>query len=404
MDYFDKNQLKKLVKIDLNYNLINAKLDKVSFGSKIYCCQGDNIIFTNDKKMNNGRMEFVNRKEIENKEIQIKKTVNLFGNEYEFIVTDYKTNYFVHVKKIFPLIILLLLVDAVLPALALKLFSESITTRIFLLGKYLNQVKEEKFEMIEHNVGQDEISELIENYNIMTSRMKELIEYEYRSKLDKQELELARKQAELQALYCQINPHFMFNVLESIRMHSILKGEEETSLMIESLAKLMRKSAEWGNDYITIEKEVQFTEDFLRLQKYRYGEGFTYSFHIEPECKKQIIPSLALVTFAENACVHGMNRTGHSGSITISVYMEDDKNYCIEIADTGVGIPEERVTELEYQLNHATIEDLQHSKSLGMLNACIRFKKFCSENVKIQIESVVEHGTCITICIPLVNE
>jgi two-component system sensor histidine kinase YesM len=271
-----------------------------------------------------------------------------------------------------------------------------------MLGKYMKKVKGEVFVLIPDNEGKDEIGELLENYNLMVARMKNLIEYEYKSKLEQQELHLARQQAELLALYSQINPHFMFNVLESIRMRCVIKEEQETSQMIESLARLMRKSAEWGADLISLEQEIGFMKDYLNLQKYRYGDGFHYKFRINKECNSYMIPSLVLVTFVENSCVHGLNREEHSGSIFVSV-KEENGFLNIEIEDTGIGMEQALVEGMEKSLNEANIDDLQKTTSLGMLNACIRLKKYCGSQTKIIIESESQVGTCIIIKIPLEN-
>ncbi|HEX3021983.1 MAG TPA: histidine kinase, partial [Lachnospiraceae bacterium] len=226
--------------------------------------------------------------------------------------------------------------------------------------------------------------------------------YEYKSKLEQQGLHLARQQAELLALHSQINPHFMFNVLETIRMNCVIRGEEETSKMIESLARLMRKSAQWGSDLITIEQEIEFTEDYLKLQKHRFGDAFFYKFRISEDCAKYMIPSLVLVTFVENSCVHGLNREGHKGTIFVSVFEEN--NYLnIEIEDTGVGMEREKAEELEKLLNGADFDELQRSDSLGMLNACVRLKKYCGNQIRVTIESEQQDGTSILIRIPIEN-
>jgi two-component system sensor histidine kinase YesM len=164
----------------------------------------------------------------------------------------------------------------------------------------------------------------------------------------------------------------------------------------------MRKSADWGADLITLEQEIEFTEDYLNLQKYRYGEDFNYKFRISEECKRFMIPSLGLVSFVENACVHGLNRVGHTGTIYVSAYIENSFFY-IEVEDTGVGMEEEQVQKLEKLLNEADIDELQKSTSLGMLNACIRLKKYCGNQTKISIESEKLVGTCIIIKIPVEN-
>ncbi|WMJ86598.1 sensor histidine kinase [Anaerocolumna sp. MB42-C2] len=402
LNYVEMSKNEKIVKLDLNYNKMAEAIKNSAFNTTVYVCHGDKIIFSNDITDKNLKVDFNNISGIPKKDIQIHKSSTAYGFDFDVYLRGYKSNYRSMLKENLGLIAVLFLADALIPAIMLSLFSNSISKRILLLGKYMKKMKGEEFELIPKCEGRDEIRELLDNYNLMAVRMKTLIEYEYKSRLEQQELYLARQQAELLALYSQINPHFMFNVLESIRMRSLIKGEEETSRMIESLAKLMRKSAEWGSDLITIEQEIDFVRDYLELQKYRYGDGFNYKIRISEECRFYKIPSLILVTFAENSCVHGLNREGHSGTIFLSINVEDDF-LRIEIEDTGVGMEEDQVIKLEKILNEASIDDLQKASSLGMLNACIRLKKYCGNLTKIFIESEREAGTCITIQIPLEN-
>jgi two-component system sensor histidine kinase YesM len=402
LNLFGRVDIEKIVKLDLNYNRITEFINNSAFDTTVYICHGNKIVFSNDKRDKGLKEDFEDISMIPMEKVQAHKSMSTYGFDYDIYLMGYKSDYATILKDRLWLIAFLFLADALLPAGIIALFSNSITTRVLLLRKYLRKVKGEVFEPIPDTEGQDEISELLDNYNLMAGRMNNLIEYEYKSKLEQQELHLARQQAELLALYSQINPHFMFNVLESIRMRSMIKGEHETSQMIESLARLMRKSAEWGADLITIEQELGFTEDYLNLQRYRFGNDFNFKYRINNKCYSYLIPSLVLVTFVENSCVHGLNKEGHSGTIYISIY-EEDAYLFIEVEDTGIGMEKDKVQSLEKLLNEADINDLQKTTSLGMLNACIRLKKYCGNQVKISIESEIQVGTCVIIRIPIEN-
>ncbi len=400
LSYIEMSDIEKIVKLDLNYDKLDEAIKSSAFDTTVYVCHRDKIIFGNDESDSERKEDFDNISKIPVDEIQIHKSFTAYGFDFDVYLKGYKSNYASMLKDNLWLLTVLFLADALIPAFMLTLFSNSITKRILLLGKYMKKMKDEEFHLIPECEGGDEIGELLGNYNLMTARMQNLIEYEYKSKLEQQELHLARQQAELLALYSQINPHFLFNVLESIRMRCVIKGEEETSRMIESLAALMRKSAEWGSDLITLDQEIGFVRDYLSLQKYRYGEGFHYKLRIEDGCGSYRIPSLMIVTFVENSCVHGLNREGHSGTVFVTAYTENSCLY-IEIEDTGIGMSEEQVEKLEKLLNEAKIDDLMKSCSLGMLNACIRVKKYCGSRTRIRIESEEGTGTCITVRIPV---
>lgn len=402
LNFIDMSKKEKLVKLDLNYNEINDCLNDSSFNMNAYVCYYDKIIFTNDTKHRDINRDYIKKTVIPKEEVEIHRTMSAYGIDFDIYLTGYKSNYATLIKDKLWLITVLFFVDALLPLIIIILFSNSITKRILFLAKHLKKVKVEEFDPILENEGKDEVGELIDNYNLMNNRIRDLIKNEYTSKLEQQELYLARQQAELLALYSQINPHFMFNVLESIRMQSLLRGEQITSEMIESLARLMRKSADWGADLIPLEQEIEFTTDYLNLQRYRFGRDFNFKFRISNECNRYMIPSLGLVSFVENSCVHGLNREGHTGTIYVSAYVENSYFY-IEVEDTGVGMEQEQVQKLEKLLNEADIDELQKSVSLGMLNACIRLKKYCGNQTKISIESEKQVGTCIIIKIPVEN-
>jgi len=400
LNYQGDNGITKIVKLDLNYSMINDNIRSSALDTDVYICQGDKLLFYTGADGIDIKSEFDDASIVPMDKVQQHIRFNIYGYDYDIYLAGYESNTSTMLQENLWILVLLLLVDALIPAMMISLFGRSITDRVLLLGSYMKRIKLDEFELIPECEGKDEIGELLDNYNLMISIIKNLFENEYKSKLEQQELTLARQQAELLALHSQVNPHFMFNVLESIRMHSVIKGEKETARMIESLARLMRKSADWGSDMITVEQEISFTEDYLRLQKYRFGDAFNYKIRISQGCGDYLIPSLVLVTFVENSCVHGFNREDHAGTVFIFVY-EEDEHLFIQVEDTGVGMEADRTRELERILNEADISQLQKSSSLGMLNACIRLKKCCGARTRITIESEIGVGTCVIIKIPL---
>ena len=210
---------------------------------------------------------------------------------------------------------------------------------------------------------------------------------------------MTRQHAELLALHSQINPHFLFNALESIRMHCIIKKESESAYMIERLAKLQRQYTEWQEDNTTIENEVDFVNNYLELQKYRFGDRLSYSLDIEPSCKKFLVPKLTLVTFVENACIHGIESKTSNGWIFLRVH-EKDNNMVIEIEDTGNGMKEEETEKLLTSMREANISMLEKKGRVGVVNACIRLKMVTDDKVLFKIDSEEGIGTIITITVP----
>ena len=241
---------------------------------------------------------------------------------------------------------------------------------------------------------------------IIQKQMREIEENaDIKERLAEMEIKNLKMFSELQRshldfLQSRVNPHFLFNALESIRMHSILKNENETADMVEKLAVMQRQYVEWGEDSVTIEQEVEFVKAYLALQKYRFGERLSYQIEIDEECRKRKVPKLTLVTFVENACVHGIESKASPGWIFVRVY-EQNELICMEIEDTGNGMEEGKRQELLENMRNADIEMLKKKGRVGIVNACLRLKMVSENKVKIDLDGEEGVGTLITIWMPL---
>ncbi|MCR4566853.1 MAG: histidine kinase [Pseudobutyrivibrio sp.] len=227
-----------------------------------------------------------------------------------------------------------------------------------------------------------------------------LMHSEFQNRLREQDMLVARKNAELLALHSQINPHFLFNALESIRMHSILKQENETSEMVAHLAKLQRQYTEWHDDQVPIVNELEFVESYLQLQKYRFGDRLSFEIDADDYCKKYLIPKLTLVTFVENACVHGIESKTTPGWIFVRI-SADAENVMMEIEDTGGGMSDEEARELLAKMRAANIEMLKEKNRVGVVNACVRLKMMTDNQVFFDLDTEYGTGTLVQIKMPL---
>ena len=290
--------------------------------------------------------------------------------------------------------------NVAMPTLLIYFVGISISKRLSIVATYMDKVKKEQFEEIRLKEAEDEIGKLILSYNLMIRKIKNLIEVVFKGNAEKQSLELSKKQAELKAVQSQVNPHFMFNTLETIRMRSLLKGENETADIIGEMAILFRKSMSWGADCITIEEELNFVAKYIKIQKYRFGDKIKFYHYIMQGCEKYMVPKLAIGTFIENACIHGIETTVRDGVISLTVTKNKDFLF-IEISDNGIGFEKEKLDQLLWKLEHADHKMLNESISTGILNAFLRLKMYCDGNIVFDIDSKYERGTDITIQIPL---
>ena len=182
-------------------------------------------------------------------------------------------------------------------------------------------------------------------------------------------------------------------------MHSILKGENETAEMVQRLAVMERQNVEWHEDSVTIAEEEGFIEAYLQLQSYRFGDRISFDIDIDDDCKNILIPKLTMVTFVENACIHGIESKATQGWIFVRVYKEAG-DLVIEVEDTGDGMDEKEVVQLKNMMNNVTIDAVKKAKHVGILNACLRIKMMFKNQAKFTIESEKGIGMSVIITIP----
>jgi two-component system sensor histidine kinase YesM len=288
-----------------------------------------------------------------------------------------------------------------LPLLLVRLINKSFTNRLWQLDKVFESGNDSVGLVTVNNVeGTDEIAHLMHGYNELVLRNRKLIKTIYEDKLIHQETEIEKQQAELLAMRMQINPHFLFNCLENVRMHSVIKGEKETAAMIERLAALERDVVEWNEDVIPLYKEMGFIKNYLKLQQYRYGDRFTFSINVSDDVNNAAIPKLTLATFVENACVHGAEKKTRDVVIIINAHSAGNK-LILEIEDTGAGMDSASSARLQKRMRECTFADLKRNKHIGILNACLRTKLIAGDDVDFIFESEENIGTYIKITMPL---
>lgn len=342
MKYYPGAKCRKCCKIEINYGTLATNIEKSVYGIGANLCQGDRVVISSSG--NNNRGEPFEDGNFD--KVVYSRELKFYGNDFHIVVpktADYNLKILQN-NTIYTL--LLLLVNILFPIIFVR------------LGQIIQQ-----------------------------------------GKIKEQEMDIARQNAELLALHSQINPHFLFNALESIRMHSLLRGEDETAEMVEKLAIIERKNADWNEDETTVEEEMVFVDAYLKLQQYRFRDRLSFEIKIADGCGRIRIPRFTIVTFVENACVHGIERKSKPGWIFINVYKTQD-DVVIEVEDTGGGMEEEEVAALQDKMRNASLAKLRTKGRIGIVNACLRLKMFSGDTVRFGIESEQGVGTTIQVLIP----
>lgn len=393
LDYYKKDSCEKILRVDLDYNKLVRELAQIGYGNQVYVCQGDQILFSNGA--HSGSQEDFYRLTGE-EPVAYQSSFEMYGRKIDILILKPQSSVVQNLEKHIPLIIFLVVANLLLPVIMVSVVNNSFTRRLWELGAAFDQVQGGTLQGIENVRGKDEIGILMQNYNRMVKGMNDLIQRVYKDRLERQEIELARQNAELLALHSQINPHFLFNVLESIRMRSLIQGEEVTAGMIEKLAILERQNINWASDHVKLAEEMSFVEAYLELQQYRFGDRLRYEIDLPEACADYYIPKLTLTTFVENACVHGMEKKTSTCWIYVRVYQRGSL-LCIEIEDTGSGMEEEAVQKMNESMQNCAIDDVKENQHIGIINACLRLKMISEGNVKFYLESEPGVGTFMTI-------
>lgn len=399
LDYYTTEGYQTILKIDLNYN----KLLKVaSDGSQT----GDILLASNQKVLlNNKGVKQVYRDmpvidDADMREPFVKRSFYAIDNIWDIYVLANPVSVFSSLRENSLLLILLIVFNFLLPTACLIILNKSFRDRLKTTEDHILNMKEGDFRKVDITEGNDEIGDLIRTYNYMVVKLTELINDIYEKSVEQQALELAKKQTELVALQSQINPHFIYNVLDGIRMNCYIKGETESGKMIEDLALLLRRMMKWDqNHFISIEEELFYVEKYLSIQKYRFSDRLHYTIYVEEDCKRAKIPKLSITTFVENACIHGIERKVSGGYINI-VIAEVNGRLLIEILDSGAGMHPDHLSFLQEKIKRAEFKELHTENSTGILNAYLRVNAYYQEDVSLKIRSEVNEGTEIVLELP----
>ena len=238
---------------------------------------------------------------------------------------------------------------------------------------------------------QDEVGEASACFNRMVDDIRELIDKNY-------VLAIRERESELDTLQAQINPHFLYNTLDSLYWKATESGNDEIAEDILSLSQLFRLVLNRGDGIVTVRTEAELLERYLHIQKMRFGKRLTYEISLEQDILEEEIPKLILQPFVENAIVHGFESA--EGSYTLSVTgIKDEKNMVFRIKDTGVGMSDEQLVAIWERADTRKYAS-QRIGRYAIKNVRERLELIYHENYKLQIESRVGHGTTVVVVVP----
>ena len=273
-----------------------------------------------------------------------------------------------------------------------------ITKSIYLPIKKLHDVTttiaRQDLEMLVRTDNSDEIAELGMSFNVMVGKIKELLD----AKIKEHE---NLKKAELRALQAQINPHFLYNTLDAIIWMAEAKKVEQVVELVRVLSRFFRITLSKGKDWITVREEIEHVESYLAIQKVRYRDILDYQIDVPDNLRDGEILKLTLQPLVENALYHGIKNKRNGGTIIVRVQQFDDNLLQIQIEDNGIGITQERLTQIRALLEGESGDEVISENGYGVNNVNQRIKLYYGKAYGLTIESEYMHGACVSVVIPL---
>lgn len=267
--------------------------------------------------------------------------------------------------------------------------SKTITRPLYKLMFLMREVEKGNLNIRFTSKYNDDIGVFGLRFNRMLSRLKSLVQDSYEKQMRLQE-------SELKALRAQINPHFLYNTLETVNWLARLNGSSDISKIVVSLGDIMRYSIKKGNNMVTVREDIKQLKNYLTIQEFRYRDKFTSTLNIDAAIEDELIPALIIQPLVENAIVHGMESKMEEGNIYISLH-GSGAGIHIVIKDDGIGVSPETLLLISAEAAENSSFD---SLGIGIENVRRRLYLSYDEKFKWHLESELGKGTKIEIFIP----
>lgn len=240
----------------------------------------------------------------------------------------------------------------------------------------------------------DEITALGLSFNLMVGKIKELVA----AKIEEHE---NFKKAELRALQAQINPHFLYNTLDTIIWMAEAKRSDQVVELVRVLSRFFRITLSKGKDWITVREEIEHVESYLAIQKIRYRDILDYQIDVPDTIRDAVILKLTLQPLVENALYHGIKNKRSGGAIIVRGREIAGGLLQIQVEDNGIGMTQERLTQIHDLLDPAADDAVIAESGYGLSNVNQRIRLYYGHEYGLTIESAYQRGTCVSLIAPL---
>ncbi|MBU5672311.1 cache domain-containing sensor histidine kinase [Paenibacillus brevis] len=292
------------------------------------------------------------------------------------------------------LIILLVLLIALLFVYIVSVLT---TNRLLRLSRHFNRLALGDLHVASVIDGNDEIGQLSRQFNYMVESIRSLMNQVVEKNEQFTALELAQREIKLKMMASQINPHFLFNALESIRMNAHMKGEKEIANVVRLLGRLMRKNLEIGREKTPLKEELEMVRSYLDIQRFRYEDRLQYEIDVDASVMDFRVPPLIIQPLVENAVVHGVEDKVDGVKVAVSIRRLEELLE-VSVKDNGMGMTPERLEEVKESI---MASEESEKNRIGLRNVYQRLVLTYGEKHGLNIESRYGEGTLIIFTIPL---
>lgn len=292
--------------------------------------------------------------------------------------------------------------------LTLVIMGISFAVVIRFTGRYIGEIRkigdaienydpDESRSLKVHLNQNDDLYLISHQFNRMVDRNNSLVEALKQKNNEIQEASERQKNAEIKALEAQINPHFLYNTLDSINWRAIDAGEEEISDMLGILGSLLRYSISNINGIVPLSVEIEWLKKYVFLQRERFNDSFDCVYDVAENCLDYPIYKMLLQPLIENSILHAFRETKEGGIITVKAFIREDQKLQISIKDNGSGMSCEQLENLKKNILEKKALD---SRSIGISNVVNRLKIYYHDEAEIRVESELGYGTELVLVIP----
>lgn len=389
------------VSLDLSFSSISSHINNVSIGQHGYCFLMDkqgNIVYHPQQQLLYSGLKSEDTSKLAAfsdgtyaDDTVIYSLTSVKGSDWRVVGVSYMDE--LVNRYVREMILLLLVLAAIILVTALFtswLLSRLLTRPLRGLASAMETFESDADQFTYHPVGgTKEVQELSSSFGHMVIRIQQLV-------TTVREEEINLRKTELKALQAQINPHFLYNTLDSIAWMCEQGRNTDAVKMVHALATLFRISISKGHELIPIAKEIEHAKSYLQIQKYRYKNRFTYQFHVDPDCLEYLCNKITLQPIIENAIAHGLDLLVDEGRIDVDVrQVGDDIVFCVE--DNGVGMSQEQIVSI---MEHGP----KDRTGIGIRNVNDRLKIYFGKDYGLHITSQLDVGTRVEIRMPKIKE